>query len=163
MNIHVLRKPILFSLVFNLLCLLAARGQNGNTNIWFGPGAGLNNWSTALNWTNATTGTQSGLVGGDDVKMFSTGGTAVSNVNSVVDVNTTVGSLVYGSTNNLTLQTTMINDGVTLSVTNTGGLMVGTTFDPLAALSLTNTITGVNGTLIVSNSRGERGNQPGEQ
>ena len=78
-----------------------------------------------LNWTNATTGTQSGLVGGDDVKMSSLGGTTVSNLNSVVDVNTSIGSLVYSSTNNTTLHTTLIADGVTLSVTNTGGLSVG--------------------------------------
>jgi hypothetical protein len=47
----------LLALVVNLLGSLAARAQNGNTNIWFGPGAGLNNWSIAGNWTNATTGT----------------------------------------------------------------------------------------------------------
>jgi pectin methylesterase-like acyl-CoA thioesterase len=152
MNIQKIRKPVLLGLVCNLVCLLAARAQNGNTNIWFGPGAGLNNWSTALNWTNATTGTQSGLIGGDDVEMFSTGGTTVSNVNSVVDVNTTVGSLVYGSTNNATLHTTLINDGVTLSVTNTGGLWVGMVTDPNAPLSLTNTVTGPNGALIISNA-----------
>src|SRR5215469_5652928 len=100
MNTQKLRAPVLLGLVLNLVCLLAARAQNGNTNIWFGPGAGLNNWSTALNWTNATTGTQSGLVGGDDVKMFSTGGTTQSNVTSVVDANFSVGSIVFGSTNN---------------------------------------------------------------
>ena len=132
--------------------MLAAKAQNGNTNIWFGPGAGSNNWSTAVNWTNATTGTQSGLVGGDDVKMFSTGGTTISNVNSVVDVNTTIGSLVYGSTNNATLHTTLITDGVVLSVTNTGGFAVGTTTDPAVGLVLTNTITGANGTLVISNA-----------
>ena len=152
MNTLQLRKPVLLGLILNLVCLLAARAQNGNTNIWFGPGAGLNNWSTALNWTNATTGTQSGLVGGDDVKMFSTGGTTQSNVDNVVDVNIAIGSLVFGSTNNATLHTTLINDGVVLSVTNTGGFSVGTVTDPAAGLSLTNTVTGANGTLAISNA-----------
>src|SRR6185437_11082019 len=126
MNTQSLRKSVLLGLASSFVCLLSAKAQSGNTNIWFGPGAGANNWSTALNWTNATTGTQSGLVGGDDVKMFSLGGTALSNVDNVVDVNTAIGSLVYGSTNNATLHTTKIADGVTLSVTNTGGLAVGT-------------------------------------
>jgi pectin methylesterase-like acyl-CoA thioesterase len=152
MNTQTLRKSIVLGLALNLGCLLAARAQNGNTNIWFGPGAGLNNWSTALNWTNATTGTQSGLVGGDDVKMFSTGGTMVSNVDNVVDVNTSIGSLVYGSTNNTTLHTTLIADGVTLSVTNTGGLSVGTPIDFAVGMVLTNTITGPNGTLVINNA-----------
>jgi len=152
MNTLKMRKSIVLGLALNLGCLLSARAQNGNTNIWFGSGAGLNNWSTALNWTNATTGTQSGLVGGDDVKMFSLGGTTVSNVNSVVDVNTSIGSLVYGSTNIASLHTTLINNGVTLSVTNTGGLSVGATVDLGIGLSATNTITGANGTLVVSNT-----------
>ena len=152
MNRHTMRGPILVALVFNLMFLLTARAQTGNTNIWFGPGAGLNLWSTSGNWTNATTGTLSGLVGGDDVKLFSTGGTTVSNINSVVDGNVTVGSMVYGSTNNATLHTTLINDGMTLLVTNTGGLAVGTVTDPAISLLLTNTITGGNGTFCVSNS-----------
>jgi pectin methylesterase-like acyl-CoA thioesterase len=140
------------SLLALLLFVLAVPARAGNTNIWFGSGAGFNNWSTAANWTNATTGTLSGLVGNDDVKMLNTGGTTVSNLNSVVDASVAVGSIVFGSTAAATTHTTLITNGVVLLVTNAAGLAVGTTTDPGAGLNFTNTVTGVNGTLIVSNT-----------
>ena len=137
-----------------LTCIPGATAFGGNTNIWFGPGAGLNSWTVPNNWTNATLGNTAGLVGGDDVKLFNTGGTTYSNINSVVDSNLTVGSIVFSSTAGTTTHTLLITNGITLTVTNTAGIAVGATTDLGVGLNVTNVITGVGGTLILSNATG---------
>ena len=103
------------------------------------------NWSDTLNWTG-------GVVpdGTSDVKFFDAGGVAtVSNINNIVDSTTTIGSLQYGNTNNN--HTTFINSGITLNVTNTGGLFVGTPGAGAPTTQLVNaTVTG-QGVLVVTN------------
>lgn len=129
----------------------AARAQTGDTNIWFGPGAGFNNWSDSANWTNATAGGQTGLAGGDDVKFFNTGSVGtVSNIDNVVDTSVSIGSLVYGNTNGF--HTTLITNGATLSITNTGGLSVFTPGDPGSAITIWATLIGPGGTLNLDNT-----------
>jgi pectin methylesterase-like acyl-CoA thioesterase len=150
--------PSLTSILSGLVFLAGAaltplvQAQTGNANIWFGPGAGITNWSTGNNWTNATIGGTAGLVGGDDVKFFDAGAsTTASNINNVVDVNLTIGSLQYGNTN--LSHTTLIAPGVTLAVTNAGGLLAMTPTDVGVLKVLTNYITGVAGTLQLTNAK----------
>ncbi len=127
------------------------------TVVWNGPAitnASLS-WSFAGNWTGGVPG------GGDDVKFYDAGALpGISNVNNTVDAGilSPVGSLQFGSTNNF--HTTLIGSGVTLLLTNSGGLNVVTPGDAnqgAAAASvraLTNwaTLAGAGGKLAISNS-----------
>src|SRR5947207_10806516 len=136
--------------------LAAAPLSRADTLIWNGPGAGLNNWSTGANWTNATAGsTGNAPASGDDVKFFDTGGTTVSNINNVVDLSFggTIASLQYGQTNGA--HTTFIAGGSTLAITGSGGLSVFTPIQPTPTgtpTSVTNTVTGPGGTLNLNNN-----------
>lgn len=117
------------------------------TIIW-NAGSGVDtNWSDSANWVG---GVAPG--GGDSVKFFDTGAnTALGIISNVVDSSFGgyIGTLQYGNTNGN--HTTLIASGVTLNVTN-GNLIVGTPGDAAAARNLTNAITGVGGTLFVSNT-----------
>ena len=106
------------------------------------------NWSSTLNWSGGVVPT-----GTSDVKFFDVGGVATAaSINNIVDITTTVGSLQYGNTN--FNHTTFINSGATLSITNTGGLFVGTPTTASPATQLVNaTVTGA-GALVVSNRTG---------
>src|SRR5205823_1794361 len=75
--------------------LTAPPCAHGVTNIWSNPVPGPNNWSAPANWAAGTPTT------GDDVKFFDLGGTAISNINNVIDpgYSGVVSSLQYGSTN----------------------------------------------------------------
>jgi pectin methylesterase-like acyl-CoA thioesterase len=120
---------------------------------WIGPGPGLNNWSSGLNWTDITTSV-TGVVPGatDDLKFFDTGAASVSNVNNVVDAGFagTVASLQFGSTNST--HTTLIAAGQVLTLSGANGLVVGTPGDLGVARNVTNTITGPGGALTINNS-----------
>ncbi len=115
------------------------------TIIWSGANSATDkNWSDGANWIG---GVAPGSA--DDVKFFDTGTTTLSNVNNIVDSTLSIGSLQYGNTNGT--HTTFIANGVTLTVTNTGGLIAATPTDPGAVKLVTNTIVGPQGTLTVTN------------
>ena len=109
------------------------------------------NWSSATNWTGGTPGP------GFNASFASAGATTNLVTNNIVSANVTVQGLFY-NTNNSGYHTTWIQDGVTLTVTNgtTGGataaLQIGGTTggDNVFNKPVTNTITGANGTLLVS-------------
>ena len=85
------------------------------------------------------------------MKFFDLGGGAVLGVvEIIVDINGTNFSLQFANPNNAFVHTTQINPGVTLMLTGAGGLINGN--ETSNDTRVTNTITGVAGTLIVSNS-----------
>ena len=125
-------------------------GVNGN-GLWSGAaGPADMNWSSATNWTGATPGL------GFNATFASAGATNGVFVDNIVSSNVTVLGLYY-NTNNNGYRTTLIQDGVTLTVTNgaaaigpivqAGGLNNG---DNSFNTPVTNTITGLGGTLLVS-------------
>jgi len=76
----------------------------------------------------------------------------VSNINNIVDGNTTILSLQYGNTNNF--HTTLIKPGVTLTVSNSAAgnlVFVGTGTSVSAAQTVNATVTGPGGSLVVTN------------
>lgn len=108
---------------------------------------GINgNWSTSGNWT------PSGAPGSsNDVKFFDPGAVGTpGTVDNTMDVNFSLGSLTYGQSNNF--HTTQIAAGTTLSILGTNGLAAGTGTDNGDSFTTMNTIKGVGGTLVVSNS-----------
>jgi autotransporter-associated beta strand protein len=112
---------------------------------WSGTGADQN-WSTPGNWVGNT---PPGIA--DDVKFTDLGGNGViGQVDNIVDLTTTNLSLQYASTNGTVFHTTQINPGVTLVLTGSGGLINGN--ETQNDTRVTNTITGVGGTLIISNT-----------
>ena len=132
-----------------------AGGVTGS-GLWSGGAGPLDmNWSTAANWTGATPGP------GFNATFASAGATNGVIVDNIVASNLTVQGLFY-NTNNSGFRTTLIQDGVTLTVTNgatgvTPILQVGGLFNSDNSFNtpVTNTITGTNATLIVA------GNPPG--
>ncbi len=115
--------------------------------IWAGTTVG-GNWSDTSQW-------QGGAVpgSGDDVIFTEAGATNSAITNSIVNVNTTIGSLRFAQTN-AQFQTLLINPGVTLSVTGTNGLsFLRDYIDGLFGIAkkMNGNITGNGGTLIVSN------------
>ena len=123
----------------------AGNGGITGSGVW-SAGGGLDlNWSTAANWSGGTPGP------GSSATFASLGATATLVTNNIVSTNVTIGQLNY-FTNNNGYHTTLIADGVTLTVTNgttsvTAGVQVG--FDNTFNKPVTNTITGANGTLLV--------------
>jgi hypothetical protein len=125
-------------------------GALGN-GLWSG-GGGTNdmNWSTAANWTGGTPGP------GFNATFASLAATTSVITNNIVSTNVTILGLFY-NTNNSGYHTTWIQDGVTLTVTNgstaiaaimqVGGTTGG---DNVFGKAVTNTITGANGTLLVT-------------
>jgi pectin methylesterase-like acyl-CoA thioesterase len=107
---------------------------NGNTN-----------WSDTANWYGgAVPGSSS------DVKLFDAGAVATaSNIDNLVDVSTTIGSLQFGNTNNN--HTTWITNGATLNVTGSG-LTVGTFTTPSLSQKVYATVVGAGGTLNLNNN-----------
>jgi hypothetical protein len=132
-----------------------AGGVTGS-GLWSGgAGSADMNWSTAANWTGATPGP------GFNATFASAGATNGVIVDNIVASNLTVQGLFY-NTNNSGFRTTMIQDGITLTVTNgatgvTPILQVGGLFNSDNSFNprVTNTIIGSNATLIVA------GNPPG--
>jgi hypothetical protein len=113
-----------------------------------GAGPGDMSWATAANWTGGTPGP------GANATFASAGGTTTLSTNNIITTNTTIQALLY-NTNNNGYHTTLIQDGVTLLVTNpisnsaTPVMQVGGLFNTDNAFSkqVTNTLTGPNGTL----------------
>lgn len=119
------------------------------SGVWSGGGGANLDWTAAANWTG-------GVPGPTFSATFANPGSTTSFItNNVVSVNTTIQLLTY-STNISGYHTTLINDGVTLTVTNgtpnttavmqVGGVNGG---DNLFNTKVTNTITGLGGTLRV--------------
>jgi autotransporter-associated beta strand protein len=115
--------------------------------VWNGPGAGANNWSASGNWLPAEL--PEAL---DDVKFYNPGATGVviSNVNNFVDAGFTVASLQYANTNGN--HTTAIASGATLNIIGANALVTGTETDNGSTQTVFATITGVGGSLTVSNA-----------
>jgi autotransporter-associated beta strand protein len=118
------------------------------TVIWSGYDATNNvntNWSDSLNWSGVTP------AAANSVFFYDAGGVVtVSNINNIVDGTTTILSLQYGNTNGN--HTTLINPGVTLTVSNnaTGSLLaVGTLTDNGGSQIMDATVTGSAGSLVV--------------
>ena len=139
-------------LLLAFLLGLSAISAGAATIIWSGASGTDTNWSNGNNWVgNVAPG------GGDDVKFFDLGAvgtasaTGTNTPNNLVDASFGgyIGSLQYGNTNGN--HTTVITNGATLSVTNTGGLTVGTLTTPSTTQKVYATITGAGGTLVVSN------------
>ena len=126
---------------------LVSNGQAA-TIVWSGASGTDTNWSDGNNWAgNVAPG------GGDDVKFFNAGTNGVAGTpNNLVDGSFAgdIGSLQYGNTNGF--HTTVIAAGQILSITNTGGLIVGTPGDVGVAYTNRPTITGSGGTLDVNNA-----------
>jgi pectin methylesterase-like acyl-CoA thioesterase len=138
-----IRMPV--SVCLALGFFLTTFGVSAAVSTWNGPATTNTTavWSGA-NWTPSAPGTA------DDVKFFDLGAIpGVSNINNTVDASMTIGSLQYGNTNNN--HTTLINSGVTLTITNASGLFVGTPTTASPSTQVVNaTVTGV-GALVVSN------------
>ena len=160
-----MRDPFSFALAFSvslklnrqylpavfLLVTLAAQSAGAAIVIWQGTNGvtATTNWSDNANWSGGAA-----PAGGDDAKFFDGGSlAAASNINNVVDgtFGGYVGSLQFGNTNNT--HTTLILPGVALSITNVGGLSVGTPGDlGSVGKNLTNTITGASASLFITNA-----------
>ena len=112
--------------------------------VWSGASGTDTNWSNGNNWVGAVA-----PGGGDDVKFNDAGAVAaLLQPNSLVDVTSAIGTFQFGQTNNN--HTVSIASGQTLYVTN-GNFIVGTAGDLGVIKSLTNAVSGVGGTLMVSN------------
>ena len=87
----------------------------------------------------------------NDVKFFDAGAVSpAGTTNNVADTSSNIGSLTYGQTNNS--HTTFIPSGVTLTISGTNGLAVGTGTDNLDFQVTSAAITGAGGTVVVNNS-----------
>jgi hypothetical protein len=107
------------------------------------------NWSTAVNWT--PNGVPDSTA---DVVFDGTTAVADTTINNVVDsgFGGTIASLSYTNVNDGTFQNTLIANGVTLNVTGTGGLTVGSATTLSSDTAVVNTISGAGGALVVSNA-----------
>ncbi len=144
------------ALMVNLARVPSASAQAINT--WTGAGADLN-WSDGANWTN---GLAPALT---DIAFFNQYGAAGgkgpdSTPNNVVDTNFSIQSLFYTNNPAGGNHVTVINPGVTLTVTN--ALFVGTTLDVAGLPSVYATINGTNATLLVTNPAGTISLRQGE-
>jgi hypothetical protein len=109
------------------------------------------NWSSALNWTNVTSGGY-GPPGVLNDVVFANFSTAVANnaVDNIVNGDATVASLTYENTNRF--HTTQIAPGRTLTIVGTGGLLAGTETDAGTTATVSTSIMGAGGSLVVSNA-----------
>jgi hypothetical protein len=132
-------------------------GVNGN-GIWSGLG-GTNNmiWASATNWSGSTPGPTFFAA------FNSLGATANLVTNNIVSTNVTIGALFY-ATNSNGYNTTWIQDGVTLTISNgtastTAALQVGGSIngDNSSDQPVTNTISGGNGTLVIVGNNPQQG------
>jgi hypothetical protein len=139
---HALRHLCLLAMGFWLLALPPAQAA---TIAWQGGGTDMN-WSTDANWTNgAPTPTT-------DVYFEGTGATnSPATPNNVVSTNAVIQSLSLFNETVGTYHTTLINPGVTLTVSNvasSGNVLVGGD-DVLAAKVITNYFQGSSGASLV--------------
>ncbi len=131
--------------------ITSGNGGIVGSGVWSGGGADQN-WSTAANWTGGTPGP------GSSATFASPGGTSTRVTNNIVSTNVTIATLTY-ATNTAGFHTTLISNGVTLTVSNgatttTSIMQVGGGFqtspiDNTFNGFVTNTITGIGGTLLI--------------
>jgi hypothetical protein len=107
---------------------------------------GVNDWSTAGNWSPSGAPGSSNDVQFSDLGPVGTPGA----VDNTVDAAFILGSLTYGQTNNY--HTTLINPGLTLAVTGTNGLAAGTGTAAYDGFQTVTTVKGPGAALVVSNT-----------
>jgi hypothetical protein len=136
---------------------ISTLAANPGTLVWTNGAADIN-WSSVLNWTNITSG-GNGPPGIFNDVVFTNFSTAVTGttINNVVDsgfagTGGTIASLSYSDTTTGTFQNTLIANGVTLNVTGTGGLTVGSSTAVGSDAAVVNTISGAGGALVVNNA-----------
>jgi hypothetical protein len=119
---------------------------------------GTNQWSTAFNWTNVTVG-GFGSPGPSNNVVFTNIATAVTSnlVNSAVDTDTTINSLVFANTNSF--HNLVINSGHVLTINGTApgyqnspALNVGQDAGPTTIDRVYVSINGTGGTLVIDNT-----------
>ena len=121
---------------------MAAAATFNPIKVWT---AGVNgNWSNPGNWSPSGAPGSSNDVQFSDLGLVGGAGT----VDNTVDAAFTLGSLTYGQTNNY--HTTLINPGLTLTVTN--GLAAGTGTAAGDGLVPFTTVQGLGAALVVSNT-----------
>ena len=120
------------------------------TLVWTNGAMDLN-WASAANWTNLTSGGYGPPGISNDVVFtnFSTTATG-GTINNIVNGNATINSLTYENVG--AYHTTQIAAGQTLNITGSGGLLVGTETDLGSAATVSATIAGAGGALVVSNA-----------
>jgi fibronectin-binding autotransporter adhesin len=119
---------------------------------WTGASGSDLDWLTAGNWS------PSGPPGtGDDAQFFDDGAASDAvTIDNIVSQNTTVQSLWYGQTNGW--HNTLIDSGMTLTLAGTGGgnvLLEGTETQPSITQTVSNTISGTGGTLVIDNTNAD--------
>jgi len=123
--------------------------------LWTGGGANTA-WSQQSNWTNLSAG-GSGTPGVSNDILFANNAVVAGNntVDSIVDSDLTIQSVTF--TNYGGFHTVQINPGNTLTITGTNGyqtspsLNVGMDIHPASTVNVRAGITGIGGTLVVSN------------
>jgi hypothetical protein len=143
------------TVVFTTNVTLNLIGVNGNPGnlLWSGASGADTNWSTLLNWTNLTAGGYGPPGSGNNVVFTNAAAVGTAGMaNNVVDGSCMVASVQYANNAAATspnYQVTLISSGQTLFVTN--GLSAGTGADSGAGQVVNAVITGLNGTLVLSN------------
>jgi len=144
---HVGRRWLGAALAAGVASLVTA---NAATNAWTSASGTDTNWSTAGNWSLAAANTSA-----DDAQFYDAAAVATFGTpNSLVDATVTLRSLHFGQSNNF--HTTFVAPGQAINITGAGGLSSFTIGNLGAARNLTNTITGVGGSLFVSNASGQQ-------
>lgn len=143
---HPLRLVILLTGLF----ISHVESARAATNLWTGASGTDLLWSTGGNWS------PSGPPGATDDVQFTNTATVLSAVtsNNIVAADAVVRSLWYRQTNG-GYHNTLIQPGVTLTVSNTAAtslLLVGSEKDGGKDYAFTNTISGAGGTLIVTDT-----------
>lgn len=120
------------------------------------------NWSDAMNWQTpgAPAPTEPVIFSATDgqgnpgLGTLGSGPAAANpaNFNNLVDTSFTLTTLTYTNVGSGTYQNTWLEDGVTLTITNTGGLTIGSTTVDFGSASADVTIAGTNGTLNLPNT-----------
>jgi hypothetical protein len=114
--------------------------------VWSGGGSPNLSWASAANWTGGVPGP------GFSATFGTPGSTTTLVTNNIVTANTTIQGLFY-NTNSSGFHTTLIQDGVTLTVSNSATSInneVQAGNDITFNKKTTNTITGQGGTLLVT-------------
>lgn len=110
------------------------------------------NWSTAVNWTNASVGGNGAPGPLNSIQFGGVGATASPVINNFVDGNFAAGSLLYNNTAANTspnYHVTRIDDGQTLTLAS--GLAAGSASDAGGTMVANALVTGANGTLLLTN------------
>jgi hypothetical protein len=140
-----------------LLTVLSGPVSVRGNVFWNGPDAANGN---SINWSDAANWLLPPVVGIKDTAFFSNVGLAfapgAASANNIVDTSLTIAGLTFGETNASSFHNTVINSGVTLTVSNTipaDVLQSGSQTDVGAAVPIAyNTISGSGGTLVVTDT-----------